>query len=62
MNAKSFRQAIDSNDSAGEHPYGWNAFNVWHDHVRNAPVETAMPAPSQGWDPYLVWLTRVKKR
>lgn len=61
MKANTLRQDVLTNDPASEHPYGWDAFNVWREHVRNAPVATATPAHSQGWDPYLVWLTRVKK-
>lgn len=61
MKTNTLRQDVLRNDPASELPDGWDALKVWREHVRNAPVATATSAPSQGWDPYLVWLTRVKR-
>jgi hypothetical protein len=61
MKANTLRQQTLTGASVSERPYGWDAFKVWSEHVRNAPVAAAEPTPSPGWDPYLVWLTRVKK-
>lgn len=61
MKANTLRHEPDTNNSANDRTLGWDAFSVWHQHVRNAPVAASAAVPSEGWDPYLVWLTRVKK-
>lgn len=61
MKANTLRHEPGTNNSANDPSSGWDAFRVWHQHVRNAPVAASATVPSEGWDPYLVWLTRVKK-
>jgi hypothetical protein len=61
MKANFLRLEHHLDNSAGPVPFGWDAYTVWRERVRNAARAMPSPAPSKGWDPYLVWLSRVKK-
>lgn len=61
MKANSLRQDLESNDPVTEQQAAWDAQRVWRERVSNGPAVAAEAAPAQGWDPYLVWLSRVKR-
>ena len=61
MKAELLGPRNDVTDSHGDS--SWDAQQVWRERVRQGPFPAPSEhAPSQGWDPYLVWLDRVKKR
>ena len=50
---------IDSNsDTSGSGI--WSAFTAWQIHVKT-PAKRSKPNAPQGWDPYEVWESRIKR-
>lgn len=55
-------RSVSTDERDAEERSSWDAFLVWRDRVLHpSRAKPRMGSATPGWDPYAIWLSRVKR-